>query len=105
MVIANVHITLNMEHIYAPFIASPLHYVSRDTRCYTDDSADGIKAVTYSCHVNKYNIKAWLLLTLCRSYLKPYCMGRKTAFFQRAFTVIYILQQEHFRAFRPAWDI
>jgi len=24
-------------------------------------------------------------LTLCRSYLKPYCMGRKTAFFQQAF--------------------
>jgi hypothetical protein len=24
-------------------------------------------------------------LTLCRSYLNPYCMGRKTAFFQRAF--------------------
>jgi hypothetical protein len=27
-------------------------------------------------------------LTLCRSYLKPYCMGRKTAFFfQRAFNL------------------
>jgi hypothetical protein len=24
-------------------------------------------------------------LTLCRSYLKPYCMGRKTVLFQRAF--------------------
>jgi len=24
-------------------------------------------------------------LTLCRSYLKPYCTGRKTAFFQQAF--------------------
>ena len=29
-------------------------------------------------------------LTLCRSYLKPYCMGRKTAFFQRAFKFTYI---------------
>ena len=28
-------------------------------------------------------------LTLCRSYLKPYCMGRKTAFFQRAFKFMY----------------
>ena len=28
-------------------------------------------------------------LTLCRSYLKPYCMGRKTAFFQRAFKFTY----------------
>jgi hypothetical protein len=24
-------------------------------------------------------------LTLCRSYLNPYCLGRKTAFFQWAF--------------------
>jgi hypothetical protein len=24
---------------------------------------------------------AWLCLTLCHSYLKPYCMGRKTVFF------------------------
>ena len=28
-------------------------------------------------------------LTLCRSYLKPYCMGRKTAFFQQAFKFTY----------------
>jgi hypothetical protein len=27
-------------------------------------------------------------LTLCGSYLKPYCMGRKTAFFQQAFKCI-----------------
>jgi hypothetical protein len=25
--------------------------------------------------------KVWISLTLCRSYLKPYCMGRKAAFF------------------------
>ena len=30
-----------------------------------------------------------LRLTLSRSYLKPYCMGRKTAFFQRAFKFTY----------------
>jgi hypothetical protein len=23
----------------------------------------------------------WRILTLCRSYLNPYCLGRKTAFF------------------------
>jgi len=28
-------------------------------------------------------------LTLCRSYLKPYCMGRKTVLFQRAFKFTY----------------
>jgi hypothetical protein len=31
--------------------------------------------------------KSHYLLTLCRSYLKPYCMGRKTVFFQRAFNL------------------
>jgi hypothetical protein len=29
------------------------------------------------------------MLTLCCSYLKPYCMGRKTAFFQGAFKFMY----------------
>jgi hypothetical protein len=47
---------------------------------------------------------AGLILTLCRSYLKPYCMGRKTAFFFSGH-LVYILQQERFRAFRPARDI
>jgi hypothetical protein len=28
-------------------------------------------------------------LTLSRSYLKPYCMDRKTVFFQRAFKFMY----------------
>jgi hypothetical protein len=28
-------------------------------------------------------------LTLCHSYLKPYCQGRKTAFFQWAFKLTY----------------
>jgi hypothetical protein len=28
-------------------------------------------------------------LTLCLSYLNPYCMGRKTAFFHRAFKFTY----------------
>jgi hypothetical protein len=42
-------------------------------------------------------------LTLFRSYLKPYCMGRKNAFFQRPFKCIG--QQERFRAFRPTRDI
>jgi hypothetical protein len=28
-------------------------------------------------------------LTLCLSYLNLYCMGRKTAFFQRAFNFTY----------------
>jgi len=28
-------------------------------------------------------------LTLCHSYLKRYCMGRKTAIFQRAFKFTY----------------
>jgi CDGSH-type Zn-finger protein len=41
-----------------------------------------------------------VVLTLCRSYLKPYCMGRKTVFFSGH--LIYILKQERFRAFRPA---
>jgi hypothetical protein len=27
------------------------------------------------------------ILTLCRSYLKPYCVGRQTEFFQRAFNL------------------
>jgi hypothetical protein len=27
------------------------------------------------------------MLTLCRSCLKPYCKGRKTAFFQQAFNL------------------
>jgi hypothetical protein len=43
-------------------------------------------------------------LTLCHSYLKPYCTGRKTVFFFSRH-LIYILKQEHFRAFRPAGDI
>jgi hypothetical protein len=43
------------------------------------------------------------ILTLCHSYLKPYCTGRKTAFFQWVFKLIG--QQERFGAFRPAWDI
>jgi hypothetical protein len=43
-------------------------------------------------------------LTLCRFYLKPYCMGRKTAFFFSGH-LIYILKQEHFRAFRPAGGV
>jgi len=30
-----------------------------------------------------------IVLTLCRSYLKPYCKGRKTAFFRRAFKFTY----------------
>jgi len=29
------------------------------------------------------------VLTLCRSYLKPYCKGRMTAFFQQAFKFTY----------------
>jgi hypothetical protein len=45
-----------------------------------------------------------LLLTICRSYLKPYCMGRNTMFFFSGH-LIYILKQEHFRAFRSAGDI
>jgi hypothetical protein len=28
-----------------------------------------------------------VFLTLCRSYLKPFCMGRKTVFFQWAFNL------------------
>jgi CDGSH-type Zn-finger protein len=43
-------------------------------------------------------------LTLGCSYLKPYCMGRKTAFFFSGH-LIYLLKQEHFRAFRLAGDI
>ena len=31
----------------------------------------------------------YIKLTLCRSYLKPYCMGRKAAFFQQAFKFTY----------------
>jgi hypothetical protein len=42
-------------------------------------------------------------LTLYRTYLKPYCTVRKTAFFQRPFKCIG--EQERFRAFRPALDI
>ena len=30
-----------------------------------------------------------LVLTLCRSNLKPYCMGRKAAFFQQVFKCTY----------------
>ena len=29
------YISLNLEHICVSFIVSHLHYVSRDTRCYT----------------------------------------------------------------------
>jgi len=36
-----------------------------------------------------------LYLTLCRSYLKPYCMGRKTAFFQQAFTFTYYTRNKY----------
>jgi len=32
---------------------------------------------------------AQVKLTLCHSYLKPYCMGRKTAFYKRAFKFTY----------------
>jgi hypothetical protein len=31
----------------------------------------------------------FMVLTLCLCYLKSYCMGRKTAFFQRAFKFTY----------------
>jgi CDGSH-type Zn-finger protein len=53
-----------------------------------------------------YSVGGWRVntLTLCRSYLKPYCMGRKAAFFFSGH-LIYILKQERFRAFRPAGDI
>jgi len=60
------YILLNLEHICLSFIANLLHYVSRDTRCYTHtqthwilhDSADGNKALTFSCHkqIQHYNI-------------------------------------------------
>jgi hypothetical protein len=32
---------------------------------------------------------SFLQITFCRSYLKPYCMGRKTMFFQWAFKFTY----------------
>jgi len=37
-------------------------------------------------HVNMSHVGH---LTLCRSYLKPYCMGRKTVFFQQTFKFMY----------------
>jgi hypothetical protein len=43
-------------------------------------------------------------LTLCHSYLKPYCMGRKNVFFFSGHLKC-IGQLERFRAFRLAWDI
>jgi CDGSH-type Zn-finger protein len=43
-------------------------------------------------------------LTLCHSYLKPYCKGRNPAFFFSG-RLIYTLQQQRFRAFRLAQDI
>jgi CDGSH-type Zn-finger protein len=44
------------------------------------------------------------VLNLCRSFLKPYCKGRKTVFFFSGH-LIYILKQERFRAFRPAGGV
>jgi len=39
--------------------------------------------------VKKPTITEAIRLTLCRSNLKPYCMGRKAAFFQQAFKFTY----------------
>jgi hypothetical protein len=39
-------------------------------------------------------------LNLCQPYLKPYCMGRKTFFFQQAFNL-----HTKARAFRPAGGV
>jgi hypothetical protein len=44
------------------------------------------EVVLYACAYNSF-----LILTLCHSYLKPYCMGRKTTFFFSGH-LIYILQ-------------
>jgi hypothetical protein len=52
---------------------------------------------------NNNILKIKFVLTLYRSYLKPYCTGRKTAFFQCPFKCIG--QQERFTAFRPARDV
>jgi hypothetical protein len=41
----------------------------------TKDYSLGLHLGFYFC------LSIRLYLTLCRSYLKPYCMGRKTAFF------------------------
>jgi len=40
-------------------------------------------------HEGIYEYETILLLTICRSYLNHYCIGRKTAFFQRAFKFTY----------------
>jgi len=42
----------------------------------------------------RYVTKTWsvVLLTLCRSYLKSYCKGRRTAFFQRVFKFTYCIR-------------
>jgi hypothetical protein len=52
---------------------------------------------------NCVDIQDLWYLTLCRSYLKSYCMGRKAAFFLRAFNLR--TTQEHFRVCRLAGDI
>jgi CDGSH-type Zn-finger protein len=44
------------------------------------------------------------VLNLCRSYLKPYCMGRKYRVYLSGH-LIYTLKQERFRAFRPAGGV
>jgi hypothetical protein len=56
---------------------------------------------TVSCAVVK---TSFIYLTLCRSYLKPYCMGRKTVLFS-AGHLIYTIKQERFTAFRPAGGV
>jgi hypothetical protein len=50
-----------------------------------------------------YKLLKWILLTLCRSNLNPYCLGRKAAFFQRAFKYTYLPLR--FTTLRPAGGI
>jgi hypothetical protein len=51
-------------------------------------------------------------LTLCLSYLNPYCMGRITAFFQRVFKFTYYdksalerLEGQAIFKFRAFWSV
>jgi hypothetical protein len=51
----------------------------------------------------KTDILRWYCLTLCRSNLNPYCLGRKAAFFSVGIKYMYL--PVRFSAFRPAGGI
>jgi hypothetical protein len=57
--------------------------------------------IQMSFPVNFLSVSKARTLTLCRTNLNPYCMGRKAAFFfQWAFKFTYV--PVRFSAFRPA---